>query len=219
MLVALRSSRLLTSHHNADRAFRMEQQQAIYGFLGELQMENYRAREEDVDVWILRLLEEGSVDAANLNDCCLSGDLPAPSPSPDANDNGHVGIYRIDAELLNFNYLTGPRKSGPRGTRKRRTSPWNSMFYTSRKNNSRWTAKEVERLVQGVSKFGVGRWTNLKQNFFKRSIRTAVNLKDKWRNLLKTYQEGSQKTTQLHLEPSLVERIRKLAEKQQMQHI
>ncbi|XP_021313130.1 telomere repeat-binding factor 4-like [Sorghum bicolor] len=93
------------------------------------------------------------------------------------------------------------------------------MFYTSRKNNSRWTAKEVERLVQGVSKFGVGRWTNLKQNFFKRSIRTAVNLKDKWRNLLKTYQEGSQKTTQLHLEPSLVERIRKLAEKQQMQHI
>ncbi|OQU91710.1 hypothetical protein SORBI_3001G235200 [Sorghum bicolor] len=166
-------------------------------------MENYRAREEDVDVWILRLLEEGSVDAANLNDCCLSGDLPAPSPSPDANDNGH----------------TGPRKSGPRGTRKRRTSPWNSMFYTSRKNNSRWTAKEVERLVQGVSKFGVGRWTNLKQNFFKRSIRTAVNLKDKWRNLLKTYQEGSQKTTQLHLEPSLVERIRKLAEKQQMQHI
>ncbi|OQU91713.1 hypothetical protein SORBI_3001G235200 [Sorghum bicolor] len=87
-------------------------------------MENYRAREEDVDVWILRLLEEGSVDAANLNDCCLSGDLPAPSPSPDANDNGHVGIYRIDAELLNFNYLTGPRKSGPRGTRKRRTSPW-----------------------------------------------------------------------------------------------
>jgi len=46
----------------------------------------------------------------------------------------------------------------------------NPMFYTSRKNNSRWTAKEVERLVQGVSKFGVGRWTMLKQKFFKTSI-------------------------------------------------
>ncbi|XP_066387041.1 telomere repeat-binding protein 1-like isoform X3 [Miscanthus floridulus] len=185
------------------------EQQAIYGFLGELQIslqfvrtdifslqtENYRARDEDVDVWILQLLE-GPQDAANQNDC-LSDDLPPPSPLPDA--NGH--------------HQTEPSKTGPRGTRKRRTSPWNPMFYTSRKNNSRWTAKEVERLVQGVSKFGVGRWTMLKQNFFKRSIRTAVNLKDKWRNLLKAYQEGSQKTTQLHLEPSLVERIRKLADK------
>ncbi|XP_066341027.1 telomere repeat-binding protein 2-like [Miscanthus floridulus] len=168
------------------------EQQAIYGFLGELQMEHYRARDDDVDVWILQLLE-GPQDAANVNDC-LSGDLPPPSPLPDANDG-----------------QTGPRKSGPRGTRKRRTSPWNPMFYTSRKNNSRWTAKEVERLVQGVSKLGVGRWTKLKQNFFKTSIRTAVNLKDKWRNLLKAYQEGSQKTTQLELEASLVEQIRKLA--------
>lgn len=49
--------------------------------------------------------------------------------------------------------------------------------YTSRKNNSRWTAKEVERLVEGVSKFGVGRWTMLKRKFFKGSIRTSVNLK------------------------------------------
>ncbi|CAD6205225.1 unnamed protein product [Miscanthus lutarioriparius] len=190
------------------------EQQAIYGFLGELQTENYRARDEDVDVWILQLLE-GPQDAANQNDC-LSDDLPPPSPLPDANGHHQVcgyGIHQIDTEMLNFNNLTEPRKTGPRGTRKRRTSPWNPMFYTSRKNNSRWTAKEVERLVQGVSKFGVGRWTMLKQNFFKRSIRTAVNLKDKWRNLLKAYQEGSQKTTQLHLEPSLVERIRKLADK------
>jgi hypothetical protein len=29
-----------------------------------------------------------------------------------------------------------------------------SREYTSRKNNSRWTAKEVERLKQGVYKFG-----------------------------------------------------------------
>jgi hypothetical protein len=55
-----------------------------------------------------------------------------------------------------------------------------SREYTSRKNNSRWTAKEVEILVQGVSKFGVGRWVMLKRQFFKTSIRTSVNLKVKY---------------------------------------
>ncbi|CAD6212786.1 unnamed protein product [Miscanthus lutarioriparius] len=109
-----------------------------------------------------------------------AGDFRRPSPSLDT--NAHRQTER--------------RRSGRRGTRERRTSPWDPMFferrvsreYTSRKNNRRWTAKEVERLVQGVSKFGAGQWTQLKQNFFKTSIRTAVNLKDKWRNLLKAYQ-------------------------------
>ena len=49
--------------------------------------------------------------------------------------------------------------------------------YITRKNNSRWTAKEVKLLVQGVSKFGVGRWSELKKKYFKTSIRTSVNLK------------------------------------------
>ena len=52
--------------------------------------------------------------------------------------------------------------------------------YITRKNNSRWTAKEVKLLVQGVSKFGVGRWSELKKKYFKTSIRTSVNLKVQW---------------------------------------
>ncbi|EEC79332.1 hypothetical protein OsI_20187 [Oryza sativa Indica Group] len=54
-----------------------------------------------------------------------------------------------------------------------------------RKNNEHWTLKEITELVKGVSKNGVGSWTKLKRDFFSTSIRTAVHLKDKWRNLLK----------------------------------
>jgi hypothetical protein len=49
--------------------------------------------------------------------------------------------------------------------------------YITRKNNSRWTGKEVKLLVQGVSKFGVGRWSEMKKKYFKTSVRTSVNLK------------------------------------------
>ncbi|CAD6212784.1 unnamed protein product [Miscanthus lutarioriparius] len=181
-------------------------EQGLYGFLGDLQLSIASGSPRGLQIEnILQLLElEGPQDQTNLNDW-LSGDL---HPSPLLDTNAH--------------YQTKCRRSGRRGTRKRRTSPWNPMFfesrvsreYTRRKNNSRWTAKEVEILVQGVSKFGVGRWALLKQQFFKTSIRTSVNLKDKWRNLLKAYQGNSQKTTQLYLEPSLVEQIRKLAAKQ-----
>ncbi|AQK65274.1 uncharacterized LOC100382037 [Zea mays] len=188
-----------------------------YGFLGDLQLsttidsphilqiDNRGVRDEHT-VMILQLLE-GPQDETNLDDW-LSGDL---HPSPLLETNAH--------------YQPRCRKSGRRGARRRRTSPWDPMFFErpvsreystakGRKNNSRWTSKEVERLARGVSRFGVGQWTLLKQEFFKSSIRTAVNLKDKWRNLLKGYQENSQKSTLLYLEPSLVEKIRNLAAKQ-----
>jgi hypothetical protein len=49
--------------------------------------------------------------------------------------------------------------------------------HIARKNNSHWTAKEVKLLVHGVSKFGVGRWSEMKKKYFKTSVRTAVNIK------------------------------------------
>ncbi|KAK1670466.1 hypothetical protein QYE76_058625 [Lolium multiflorum] len=56
-----------------------------------------------------------------------------------------------------------------------------------RKNNEHWTPEEVKVLVDGVSELGVGKWSKLKKRWFSDSIRTAVNLKDKWRNLLIAY--------------------------------
>ncbi|CAN6293391.1 unnamed protein product [Urochloa humidicola] len=169
-----------------------------------LQMENYRARDDDA-VLILKLLEEPR-DEADLDEW-LSGGL---HPSPLWDTLCH--------------HQTECRKSGRRGARKRRTSPWDTLFfreiplrrgggYITRRNNSHWTAKEVDLLVQGISKFGVGRWTRLKKKYFKTSVRTAVNLKDKWRNLVRTYTGTAQKYTLLELEPPLVEQIRKLAAK------
>lgn len=55
-----------------------------------------------------------------------------------------------------------------------------------RKHHILWTVSEVKKLIDGVSKYGVGRWSRIKKDLFPSSAhRTPVDLKDKWRNLLK----------------------------------
>ncbi|KAL8516652.1 hypothetical protein ACS0TY_015056 [Phlomoides rotata] len=55
-----------------------------------------------------------------------------------------------------------------------------------RKHHRLWTIAEVNSLIDGVSEHGVGRWSRIKKLFFSSSAhRTSVDLKDKWRNLLK----------------------------------
>ncbi|KAJ4969613.1 hypothetical protein NE237_002712 [Protea cynaroides] len=55
-----------------------------------------------------------------------------------------------------------------------------------RKHHRLWTLSEVMKLVDGVSQYGVGRWTEIKRLLFSASAyRTSVDLKDKWRNLLR----------------------------------
>ncbi|XVF27035.1 hypothetical protein REPUB_Repub14bG0071900 [Reevesia pubescens] len=57
---------------------------------------------------------------------------------------------------------------------------------TRRKHHRAWTLSEVMKLVEGVSKYGAGRWSEIKRlAFASYSYRTSVDLKDKWRNLLK----------------------------------
>ncbi|CAN1286807.1 Telomere repeat-binding protein 4 [Linum perenne] len=55
-----------------------------------------------------------------------------------------------------------------------------------RKHHRAWALSEVIKLVEGVSKYGAGRWSEIKRLSFASSpFRTSVDLKDKWRNLLK----------------------------------
>lgn len=55
-----------------------------------------------------------------------------------------------------------------------------------RKHHNYWSTSEVVNLVEGVSMFGPGRWTEIKKLMFNSSpSRTSVDLKDKWRNLIR----------------------------------
>ncbi|CAI0472336.1 unnamed protein product [Linum tenue] len=56
-----------------------------------------------------------------------------------------------------------------------------------RKNHTMWTTEEVRKLVDGVAQLGTGRWTDIKKlHFPSSSHRTPMDLRDKWRNLLRT---------------------------------
>ncbi|VVA91655.1 unnamed protein product [Arabis nemorensis] len=55
-----------------------------------------------------------------------------------------------------------------------------------RKHHRSWTLSEVKKLVEGVSKYGVGKWSVIKRlSFPSYSHRSPVDIKDKWRNLLR----------------------------------
>ena len=49
----------------------------------------------------------------------------------------------------------------------------------------RWAEEEVEFLKEGVERFGVGKWKDIRQNYPFNSKRSNVDLRDKWRNLQK----------------------------------
>ncbi|KAG2722639.1 hypothetical protein I3760_02G136000 [Carya illinoinensis] len=90
-----------------------------------------------------------------------------------------------------------------------------------RKHHRAWTLVEVMKLVEGVSKCGAGRWSEIKRlAFASYSYRTSVDLKDKWRNLLKASfaqappDDGmnSRKPTSMPIPEPILVRVRELAE-------
>ncbi|KAF7814070.1 Telomere repeat-binding protein 6 [Senna tora] len=90
-----------------------------------------------------------------------------------------------------------------------------------RKHHRAWTLVEVMKLVEGVSQCGAGRWSEIKRlAFASYSYRTSVDLKDKWRNLLKASfahtpaDEGmnSRKHGTVAIPEPILLRVRELAE-------
>ncbi|XP_057955488.1 uncharacterized protein LOC131149236 isoform X2 [Malania oleifera] len=90
-----------------------------------------------------------------------------------------------------------------------------------RKHHRLWTLSEVMKLIEGVSQYGVGRWTEIKRLLFSSSAhRTSVDLKDKWRNLLrasctklqsKREVEQGRKHPSHHIPQPVLHRVRELA--------
>ncbi|XP_021715742.1 uncharacterized protein LOC110683658 [Chenopodium quinoa] len=86
-----------------------------------------------------------------------------------------------------------------------------------RKSCQPWTLDEVVALVDGMSKFGPGQWTAVKKTFFLSSRRTATDIRDKWRNLVKTNCRSSKgkkddQRNNSHVLPNpVIERVRELA--------
>ncbi|TVU30547.1 hypothetical protein EJB05_22177, partial [Eragrostis curvula] len=126
----------------------------------------------------------------------------------------------LEPSMLGSFLPWGTQLHGPRGNRVRRQS-WKDEVIShlfgsqqlctrgGRKNNDHWSHEEVMKLVDGIVTHGVGKWTDIKDSHFSTSIRSTSHLKDKWRNLVKTYKKEEPKT-HLHIEQSLVERIREI---------
>nr|XP_043612303.1 uncharacterized protein LOC122583999 [Erigeron canadensis] len=129
--------------------------------------------------------------------------LPAISPSPVATIENRIENYSSesddDSETMIRSIATG----------------------NQRKLHRVWSVSEVKKLIDGVAHFGVGKWTHIKKLLFSSSVhRTPVDLKDKWRNLLKAScalkgsgMEDEQKRSQpwRPLPKSILCRVRELA--------
>nr|VDD63131.1 unnamed protein product [Brassica oleracea] len=93
-----------------------------------------------------------------------------------------------------------------------------------RKHHRAWTLSEVTQLVEGVAKYGAGKWSEIKNlSFSSHSYRTPVDLKDKWRNLLlrtnfaqspSNIMGSLKKHGSMHIPMQLLLQVRELAEKQ-----
>ncbi|KAI7728336.1 hypothetical protein M8C21_001814 [Ambrosia artemisiifolia] len=121
-------------------------------------------------------------------------------------DEGHVDSYAdVDSDE---NILTVPTAKG--GMR--------------RKHHRPWTLSEVVKLVEGVSRHGAGRWSEIKRIAFATCPhRTSVDLKDKWRNLLRASfaqlpaekgVQNSKKHSSIPIPAPILLRVRELAEMQ-----
>ena len=82
------------------------------------------------------------------------------------------------------------------------------------KHHSPWTLTESEALVDGVAKCAGCRWTVIKKlGLTDLERRTAMDLKDKWRNLLQLASLPSQSRRKAETPPELLQRVLRLEAK------
>ncbi|KAK8315528.1 hypothetical protein V6Z11_D01G247400 [Gossypium hirsutum] len=80
-----------------------------------------------------------------------------------------------------------------------------------RKHQRMWTLAEVIKLVDGIAQYGVGRWTDIKKLLFASSAyRTPVDLRDKWRNLLRSSSAHKHNRKELQGETNVKHYVRPL---------
>ncbi|KAK9124217.1 hypothetical protein Sjap_013819 [Stephania japonica] len=91
-----------------------------------------------------------------------------------------------DSEEYQYGFGSSPSESQDETSDDSVTRRRNGKGGGRRKHHRLWTLSEVMKLIDGVSQYGVGRWTEIKRLLFSSSAyRTSVDLKDKWRNLLR----------------------------------
>ncbi|KAL5211517.1 hypothetical protein ABZP36_022364 [Zizania latifolia] len=94
-----------------------------------------------------------------------------------------------------------------------------------RKHHQAWTLSEVLKLVDGVARYGAGKWSEIRRLAFSYSYRTSVDLKDKWRNLIRASRTQLSKENDgvcprknnpsaIPIPPSILLRVKELAEMQ-----
>ena len=59
----------------------------------------------------------------------------------------------------------------------------NLQSYTTKRSKVYWTPREEKLLITGVDRFGEGKWKEILWTYDFNPVRTAVHLKDKWRNI------------------------------------
>ncbi|XP_039002313.1 uncharacterized protein LOC120128748 isoform X2 [Hibiscus syriacus] len=132
-----------------------------------------------------RYIEEFSRNSTSSSKKCLKvgsqGDLPQVA-SELKRQRGHLKkiVPKLELESDSEPFASKSEDEQKRTKRSR-------TVCDRRKHQRMWTLAEVIKLVDGIAQYGVGRWTDIKRLLFASSAhRTPVDLRDKWRNLLRS---------------------------------
>ena len=61
--------------------------------------------------------------------------------------------------------------------------PKSKRGQVARRRRVYWTTEEEHYVVQGVKRFGLGKWKDILEAYPFKSCRTSVDIRDKWRNI------------------------------------